>query len=142
MYRVGVVSLFPELVEPVVKFGVVGRACERGLLSLEQVSPREFATGTIPSSPVSSPSLPRNAASAGRIARILPSSTLSAIPSRSGPAAQKRPSAPPFAVQPSSSRTACAAARSGARFGRITSISPEPSTLTRTRRARGERRIV
>jgi tRNA (guanine37-N1)-methyltransferase len=44
MYRVGVVSLFPELVAPVVEFGVVGRAVERGLVSLEQVSPREFTT--------------------------------------------------------------------------------------------------
>ena len=44
MYRVGVVSLFPELVEPVVRFGVVGRARERGLLALEHISPREFAT--------------------------------------------------------------------------------------------------
>jgi tRNA (guanine37-N1)-methyltransferase len=44
MYRVGVVSLFPELVAPVVRFGVVGRALERGLLALEQISPREFAT--------------------------------------------------------------------------------------------------
>ena len=44
MYRVGVVSLFPELVAPVAEFGVVGRAAERGLLSLEQISPREFTT--------------------------------------------------------------------------------------------------
>ena len=44
MYRVGVVSLLPDLVDPVVRFGVVGRARERGLLSLEQISPREFAT--------------------------------------------------------------------------------------------------
>ena len=44
MYRVGVVSLFPELVEPVVQFGVVGRARDRGLLSLEHVTPRDFAT--------------------------------------------------------------------------------------------------
>jgi len=43
MYRIGVVSLFPELVLPVVQFGVVGRARERGLLDLEQVSPRAFA---------------------------------------------------------------------------------------------------
>jgi len=34
--------LFPELVEPVVRFGVVGRARERGLLDLQQVSPRDF----------------------------------------------------------------------------------------------------
>jgi tRNA (guanine37-N1)-methyltransferase len=44
MYRVGVVSLFPELVSPVIRCGVVGRAAERGLVGLEQVSPREFAT--------------------------------------------------------------------------------------------------
>ena len=44
MYRVGVVSLLPDLVDPVVRVGVVGRARERGLLSLEQISPREFAT--------------------------------------------------------------------------------------------------
>lgn len=42
MYRVGVVSLFPELVEPVVRYGVVGRARDRGLLSLEHVTPRDF----------------------------------------------------------------------------------------------------
>jgi tRNA (guanine37-N1)-methyltransferase len=44
VYRIGVVSLFPELVEPVVRSGVVGRARERGLLSLEHMSPRDFAT--------------------------------------------------------------------------------------------------
>jgi tRNA (guanine37-N1)-methyltransferase len=44
MYRFGVVSLFPELVAPVTEFGVVGRAAERGLITLEQSSPREFAT--------------------------------------------------------------------------------------------------
>jgi tRNA (guanine37-N1)-methyltransferase len=44
MYRFGVVSLFPELVAPVMDFGVVGRAAERGLVGLEHVSPREFAT--------------------------------------------------------------------------------------------------
>lgn len=42
MYSIGVVSLFPELVEPVMEVGVVGRAAERGLVSLEQVSPRDF----------------------------------------------------------------------------------------------------
>jgi tRNA (guanine37-N1)-methyltransferase len=44
MYRFGVVSLFPELVTPVMEFGVVGRAAERGLVALEHSSPREFAT--------------------------------------------------------------------------------------------------
>jgi tRNA (guanine37-N1)-methyltransferase len=42
MYRFGVVSLFPELVTPVMRYGVVGRAAERGLVGLEQQSPREF----------------------------------------------------------------------------------------------------
>src|SRR5690606_30886695 len=42
MYRFGVVSLFPELIEPVVRHGVVGRARERGLLAVEHVSPRDF----------------------------------------------------------------------------------------------------
>jgi tRNA (guanine37-N1)-methyltransferase len=44
MYRFGVVSLFPELVQPVIEIGVVGRAAERGLVALTQVSPRDFAT--------------------------------------------------------------------------------------------------
>jgi tRNA (guanine37-N1)-methyltransferase len=44
MYRIGVVSLFPELVAPVMEAGVVGRAAERGVVGLEQVSPREFTT--------------------------------------------------------------------------------------------------
>ena len=44
MYRFGVVSLFPELVAPVMDFGVVGRAAERGLVALEHVSPRDFTT--------------------------------------------------------------------------------------------------
>jgi tRNA (guanine37-N1)-methyltransferase len=44
VYRVGVISLLPELVEPVVRHGVVGRARDRGLLELVHASPREFAT--------------------------------------------------------------------------------------------------
>ena len=43
MYRIGVVALFPELIEPVARYGVVGRAREHGLLSIEHVTPREFA---------------------------------------------------------------------------------------------------
>lgn len=42
MYRIGVVALFPELVEPVASCGVVGRARERGLLSIEHMTPRDF----------------------------------------------------------------------------------------------------
>ena len=44
MYRFGVISLFPELVAPVMEFGVVGRAAERGLVALEQSSPGDFTT--------------------------------------------------------------------------------------------------
>ena len=43
MYSIGVVSLLPELVRPVTEVGVVGRARERGLIKLRQLSPREFA---------------------------------------------------------------------------------------------------
>ena len=39
-----VVTLFPELVGLVGRFGVVGRAQERGLLQLGMTDPREFAT--------------------------------------------------------------------------------------------------
>lgn len=41
VYRIGVISLFPELVEPVACHGVVGRARERGLFELRHVSPRD-----------------------------------------------------------------------------------------------------
>ena len=44
MFRLAVVALLPDLVEPVCRAGVVGRACERGLLSVELVSPREFTS--------------------------------------------------------------------------------------------------
>jgi tRNA (guanine37-N1)-methyltransferase len=44
MYRFGVIALMPELVAPVMETGVVGRAAERGLVALEQLSPREFTT--------------------------------------------------------------------------------------------------
>jgi tRNA (guanine37-N1)-methyltransferase len=44
MFKIGCVALFPELLEPVATVGVVGRARERGLLSLEHSSPRDFAT--------------------------------------------------------------------------------------------------
>jgi len=43
MYEIGVVALLPELVEPVTQCGVVGRACERGLLQVRYVSPRDYA---------------------------------------------------------------------------------------------------
>jgi tRNA (guanine37-N1)-methyltransferase len=43
VYRFGVISLFPELIAPVMEYGVVGRAAERGLVAVEQLSPRDFA---------------------------------------------------------------------------------------------------
>jgi tRNA (guanine37-N1)-methyltransferase len=39
-----VVSLFPEMIKTVTEFGVVGRATQRGLLSVACVNPRDFAT--------------------------------------------------------------------------------------------------
>ena len=44
MFRLAVVALFPKLVEPVCRAGVVGRACERGLLSVNLVTPRDFTS--------------------------------------------------------------------------------------------------
>jgi tRNA (guanine37-N1)-methyltransferase len=41
-----IVSLFPEMVQAVAGYGVVGRALERGLLSVACVNPRDFATDT------------------------------------------------------------------------------------------------
>ncbi|HEX5420856.1 MAG TPA: tRNA (guanosine(37)-N1)-methyltransferase TrmD [Gammaproteobacteria bacterium] len=42
MYTFGIVSLFPELIEPVVRHGVVGRARQRELIAVEHASPRDF----------------------------------------------------------------------------------------------------
>ena len=39
-----IVSLFPEMVKTVAEYGVVGRAVERGLLTLGVENPRDFAT--------------------------------------------------------------------------------------------------
>jgi tRNA (guanine37-N1)-methyltransferase len=39
-----IVSLFPDMVNAVAGYGVVGRAVERGLLELGYVNPREFAS--------------------------------------------------------------------------------------------------
>jgi tRNA (guanine37-N1)-methyltransferase len=44
MYGIGIVALFPELVEPVTRVGVVGRARERGLIDVGHISPRDFAS--------------------------------------------------------------------------------------------------
>jgi tRNA (guanine37-N1)-methyltransferase len=42
--RFDVVTLFPELVDHAMRFGIPGRARERGLWSLGTVNPRDFAT--------------------------------------------------------------------------------------------------
>ena len=44
MVRFDVVTLFPEMVEQAARFGVTGRARERGLWRLATWNPREFAT--------------------------------------------------------------------------------------------------
>lgn len=43
--RIDLVSLFPEFVAQIAGHGVVGRAAERGLLSLHGFNPRDFAEG-------------------------------------------------------------------------------------------------
>ena len=43
--RIDIVSLFPEFIAQCAAFGVVGRARERGLLSLHGWNPRDYATG-------------------------------------------------------------------------------------------------
>jgi tRNA (guanine37-N1)-methyltransferase len=43
--RIDVISLFPEFVAQCAAFGVVGRASERGLLSLQGWNPRDHAEG-------------------------------------------------------------------------------------------------
>jgi tRNA (guanine37-N1)-methyltransferase len=42
--KIVVVTLFPEFVEQAVTFGVLGRAIERGVLEVQTVNPRQFAT--------------------------------------------------------------------------------------------------
>ncbi len=42
--RFDVITLFPELVEAVTSSGVTGRAAERGIISLKQWNPRDYAT--------------------------------------------------------------------------------------------------
>lgn len=39
-----IVSLFPEMLDAVIDFGVVGRAVDRGLLSLSALNPRDYAS--------------------------------------------------------------------------------------------------
>lgn len=41
--RIDVLTLFPEMVETVVRYGVTGRAVERGLLMVQSWNPRDYA---------------------------------------------------------------------------------------------------
>ena len=43
MLRIGVITLFPEMLEAVSAWGVTGRAVERGLLSIDTFDPRAYA---------------------------------------------------------------------------------------------------
>ena len=40
---VGIISLFPEFFEPLMKFGVLGRGIERGLIKIDVWNPRDFS---------------------------------------------------------------------------------------------------
>ena len=42
--RIDVISLFPDFIRQCADIGVVGRACQRGLLTLEAWNPRDYAT--------------------------------------------------------------------------------------------------
>jgi tRNA (guanine37-N1)-methyltransferase len=42
--KIGVITLFPELLEPYTRLGVVGRACNNGLLAVNCVNPRIFTS--------------------------------------------------------------------------------------------------
>jgi tRNA (guanine37-N1)-methyltransferase len=44
VYEFGLVALFPEIVEPVLRYGVLGRACEEGICRLTSESPRTHTT--------------------------------------------------------------------------------------------------
>lgn len=43
--RIDILTLFPDFIRQAVAFGVLGRACERGLLQVEAWNPRDYAEG-------------------------------------------------------------------------------------------------
>lgn len=43
--RIDILTLFPDFIRQAVAFGVLGRACERGLLQVETWNPRDYAQG-------------------------------------------------------------------------------------------------
>ena len=42
--KIVVITLFPELIEQTLAYGVLGRAIERGVLTVATVNPRDFVT--------------------------------------------------------------------------------------------------
>ncbi len=44
MMHIEVVTLFPDMIREAVRHGVLGRAVERGLLTVRTRNPRDFAT--------------------------------------------------------------------------------------------------
>ncbi|MEQ8495074.1 MAG: tRNA (guanosine(37)-N1)-methyltransferase TrmD [Gammaproteobacteria bacterium] len=54
MQRYTIITLFPELVETFRQIGIVRRACDRGLVAIEAINPRDFAPdrrGTVDDAP-------------------------------------------------------------------------------------------
>lgn len=43
--RIDILTLFPDFIRQAVTFGVLGRACERGLVEVEAWNPRDYAEG-------------------------------------------------------------------------------------------------
>ena len=43
--RIDILTLFPDFIRQAVAFGVLGRACERGLVEVEAWNPRDYAEG-------------------------------------------------------------------------------------------------
>ena len=41
--KLNIITLFPEMVKDALSFGVIGKAIENGLLTLNCVNPRDFA---------------------------------------------------------------------------------------------------
>lgn len=45
MLRIGVITLFPEMLDAVTGYGVCGRAVDRGLIEVRAFNPRDYASG-------------------------------------------------------------------------------------------------
>jgi len=42
VFKINVVSLIPEIIEPVCNYGVIGKACQKGLVEISHINPRDF----------------------------------------------------------------------------------------------------